>query len=67
MKKINITQKEKKVLMLFAKGLKRDKVASLLGSSRDAIDFHCRNLFKKFNTNKLSDVLEMAKKEKIFN
>jgi DNA-binding NarL/FixJ family response regulator len=62
---LHMTKREKLVLNLLAKGNKRDDVAETLGISKNAIDFHCKNIFKKFNKNSLISVLEEAKKANI--
>lgn len=57
----NLTRREQQILNLLAKGHNREEVGDLLGSNKNAIDFHCKNLFKKFNKNKLIAVIEEAK------
>lgn len=60
-----LTPSEHQILSLLAKGHKRSAVGKILGTSENAVDFHCRNLFKKFNKNKLVAVLEEAKRENL--
>lgn len=57
----SLTRREQQILNLLAKGHNREEVGELLGSNKNAIDFHCKNLFKKFNKNKLISVIEEAK------
>ena len=64
-KKIHLTKKEQQVLSTLALVIDRKKAAEQLGISKNAIDFHCKNIFKKFNKNKLVAVIEEAKKAKI--
>lgn len=60
-----LTVTEQQILNLLAQGHKREDVGKILGSSQNAINFHCKNLFKKFNKNKLVSVLEEAKKQNL--
>ncbi len=62
---LKLTNREQKILNLLATGKSRKEVANVLGSSYDAIGFHCKNIFKKFNKNKLVFVLEEARKLKL--
>lgn len=64
-KERNLTKGETRVLNLLAKNNSRDDVAEMIGISRNAVNFHCRNLFRKFNKNKMLAVIEEAKKEKL--
>jgi|GEM_PF-798364 len=57
-----LTQSELKVLSLLAKGRTRNEVGQILGNSQNTIDFHCKNLFKKFNKNKILSVIDEAKR-----
>ena len=60
-----LTPKEQQILNLLAKGYNRDEVAKIIGSSENTIHFHCKNLFRKFNKNKLVSVIEEAKRENL--
>ncbi len=62
-----LTNGEQQVLNLLAKGNSRQEVGKILGSSHNAVDFHCKNLFKKFNKNRLVLVLEEAKRMQFIN
>ncbi len=53
----NLTKRELEILKMLATGLKRKEVAEKLYISQDSVNFHCKNIFKKFNRNKLSEVL----------
>jgi len=61
----NITASEKRVLSLLAKNNRRDDVAKMIGISRSAVNFHCRNLFIKFKTKKMLAVIEQAREENL--
>ncbi len=63
--KRNITLGEQRVLSLLAKNNSRDDVAVMIGISRSTVNFHCRNLFRKFNKKKILAVIEEARKENI--
>lgn len=61
----NITDGERRVLSLLAKNNSRDEVAKMTGISRNAVNFHCGNLFRKFKKKKMLSVIEAARKEKL--
>jgi len=56
-----LTNREQQILNLLALGHTREEVAKTLGSTRNAVNFHCKNLFKKFNKKKLVAVIEEAR------
>ncbi len=56
-----LTNREHQILTLLAKGMTRGEVARMLGSSVDAVNFHCKNLFRKFDQNKLVSVVDEAR------
>ena len=58
---------EQKILNLLAEGKSRKKAAKLLGSSLSVVDFHCKNIFTKFNKTNLQSVLIEARKAKLIN
>lgn len=60
-----LTQREEEVLKLLATGLTRSEVADQLHLSSAAVNFHCKNLFKKFNKNRIHSLLAEARKMKI--
>lgn len=60
-----LTQREEEVLKLLATGLTRAEVADELHLSSAAVNFHCKNLFKKFNKNRIHSLLAEARKLKI--
>jgi len=57
-----LTNREQQILNLLATGYTREQVGNILGSTMNAVNFHCKNLFKKFNKNKLIAVIEEARK-----
>jgi DNA-binding NarL/FixJ family response regulator len=61
----NLTKREEEVLKLLATGNTRKEVADKLFLSIDAVHFHCKNLFKKFNKNRIHLLLAEARKYKI--
>lgn len=60
-----LTRRELQVLNALAKGAKRIEVAKLLNISKMAVDFHCKNLFKKFNKARLLEVIAEARNSNI--
>ncbi len=62
-----LTSSEQKILNLLAKGKTREEAGKILGSSYHAVSFHCKNLFKKFNENKLVSVLDRARRAQLIN
>jgi DNA-binding NarL/FixJ family response regulator len=60
-----LTKSEQQILNLLAQGHSRQEVGNLLCSSKNAINFHCKNLFKKFNKTKLIAVIEEARRENL--
>ncbi|RLD66385.1 MAG: hypothetical protein DRI84_04880 [Bacteroidetes bacterium] len=63
--KVKLTKRELMILELLAEGKKRAEVANILSSNEHTINFHCRNIFRKFDKNNLVSVIERAKKEMI--
>ena len=63
--KPRLTPSEQRVLNLLAQGNTRKVVGEMLGTSENAVDFHCNNLFKKFNNNKLISIIEEARLENL--
>lgn len=57
----HLTPSELRVLNLLAQGHTRKVVGEMLGTSENAVDFHCNNLFKKFKNNKLISIIEEAR------
>lgn len=60
-----LTKREEEVLRLLAVGHKRREVADKLGIATDSVNFHCKNLFKKFNRKSIKEVLYDAKEYNI--
>lgn len=61
----SLTEKEKLVLSLLAQGITRKQICDLLGITKNTMDSHCRNLFRKFEKKKMIDVLMIAKKMRL--
>jgi len=57
-----LTRREEDVLKLLALELSRREVAQRLSISIAAVNFHCKNLFTKFNKNKIQGLLSEAKR-----
>ena len=60
-----LTRREQQILNLLAQGKKRREAAEILFISKDTVDFHCKNLYKKFNKNKIQSVIQAARKAKL--
>jgi DNA-binding NarL/FixJ family response regulator len=60
-----LTHREYEVLQLLGTGLSRKEVANELNLSQYSVDFHCKNIFKKFNDNKIHTIIAEAKKARI--
>ncbi len=59
--KPKLTRRETEVLILLAEGKSRQEAADILCISKYAIDFHCTNIFKKFKTDRIHEVIKEAK------
>ncbi len=57
-----LTRREEDVLKLLALDLSRREVSERLSISLDAVHFHCKNLFRKFNKNKITSLLTEARR-----
>lgn len=55
-----LTQREREVLLLAAKGLRRDRMAHALGVSIATIDLHCANLRRKMGAKTTSEAVAKA-------
>ena len=64
-KKIVLTKREQQVLSALAQVGDRRKAAEQLNITKHSVDFHCKNIFRKFDRNKLVSVIEEARKMKI--
>ncbi len=60
-----LTPAELEVLKLLGLGLSRNEVAIELNRSKYTIEFHCKNLYIKFNTNRIHTVLAEARRARI--
>ena len=58
----NLTNSEIKVISLLSTDKSREEVSQILGSSRHAVDFHVKNVFKKFKMNRIMSVVAEAKR-----
>lgn len=63
--KITLTKREQQVLSTLAQTGDRRSAAEQLQVTKHSIDFHCRNIYKKFNKNNLISVIEEARKMRI--
>lgn len=52
-KPVRLTATEREVLFLISRGRTKSDAAAELGVTSYAVDFHCRNIMKKFSTNKM--------------
>jgi len=59
--KPKLTRRETEVLNELAKGITRQEAADILFISKYAIDFHCTNIFKKFKTDRIHEVIKESK------
>ncbi len=58
---IKLTIREKQVLEMLSKGYSRAKVAECLNCKPSAVNFHCKNIFRKFDKKNLVQVLDAAR------
>ncbi len=59
------TKTELEVLKLLGSGMSRKEAAEASHRSMYAIEFHCKNLYKKFGTNRIHTVIAEAKRKRI--
>lgn len=57
----NLSPREEEVLNLLSTGLTRREVANNLYISVETVNFHCKNLLKKFQTNKMHLLINKAR------
>jgi len=60
-----LTPSEITVLELLSQGFKRTVVASKMGNSINAVNFHCKNIFRKLETDNIVTALEKARQKKL--
>lgn len=60
-----LSKTEMEVLTLLASGLTRKEVSEKLFRAVSTVDFHCKNLFRKFDTKKMHLIIAEAKKRRI--
>lgn len=53
----DLTRRERQVLKIRSRGIKREAVALMLGLSVKAIDFHSTNAYRKLGVNCLQDAI----------
>ncbi len=63
----NLTKTEVEVLRLLATGLTRQEAADKMNRSMYAVEFHCKNLMRKFGNNRIQKVIAQARRIKIIN
>lgn len=61
----DLSPREEEVLNLLSTGLTRREVANNLYVSVETINFHCKNLLKKFETNKMYLLINKAREMKL--
>ncbi len=59
--KPKLTKRELDVLKELAKGITRQAAADNLFMTKYAINFHCHNMFRKFKTNRIHEIIKEAK------
>lgn len=64
-KRIKLTPTEHQVLNKIATIGNRKDAAENLGLSKNALDFHCKNILKKFNTNNMLSAVKEARQAKL--
>lgn len=57
-----LTKSELEVLKLLGAGNTRKEASLILNRSMYSVDYHCKNIFKKFNSNRIHDILSEARK-----
>ncbi len=60
-----LTKKETEILKLLGSGLSRKEVANHLFINIETVHFHCKNIFRKFDSNKINLIIAEAKKSRI--
>jgi len=60
-----LTKTETKVLKLLAEGITRQEAADKMNRSMYSIDFHCKNIFRKFNDNRIHSIIAKARKSRL--
>lgn len=66
-KRVQLTRIETEVLNYLGQGMKRKEVAEKMNRAMDTINFHCRNIFKKFDSQKIHEIIKEAKKGRYIN
>jgi len=60
-----LSKTEIEVLKLLGSGLRRKEVAVKMNKSVYSVEFHCKNLSRKFNSNRMRTILDEARKRGI--
>ncbi len=63
--KPKLTKTEIEVLKLLATGLTRQEAADKMNRSMYTVEFHCKNIFRKFGNNRVHSVITEAKRKRI--
>jgi DNA-binding NarL/FixJ family response regulator len=61
-KSVTLTRSEKTILEKLAEGKTRKEISIILGSTLNAVSFHCKNIFTKLNQTKVVMAVEEARK-----
>lgn len=60
-----LTKTEIKVLTMLGSGLSRKEVAHKMNRTLYSVQFHCKNIFQKFNAHKMKPILDKVRDAKI--
>ncbi len=61
-----LTRRETQVLSLLSKGQNRESVADILDITKNAVDFHCKNIIKKYDQKRMVAVFEEVRRSNMF-
>lgn len=61
----HLTNREKEVLKHLGTGITRREAAEKMFISQDTLNTHCKNIFKKFGENSISDIIAKAKEARM--
>lgn len=62
-----LTKTEIEVLKLLSEGITRQEAADKMNRSMYAVEFHCKNIIRKFNNNKIHSIIAKARKARLIN
>ncbi len=60
-----MTKREKEVLKYLGMGLTRQETADKMFINMETVGFHCKNIFAKFNDNRINSIITEAKRLRI--